>query len=212
MQRIIHFRKTLLIIRLCLTCCLLILSLNALGQGFGKLFTTPEERQYLDSLREKFLQRTELQGFNINEQLRPLLTEGTDNQSAEFELSGFMKRQGGGKSVWLNGESVSEGDLPQNIRVVNRRGTDMLRIETSERVHYIKAGQTLNIETGAVRESFEPKPEKAASGLASSITGLFQNDDKEEEPKSPASSSSKNSVGIDDLIQALQTIQETKGE
>lgn len=193
---------------------LVVLSNGAMAQDFGKLFTTPEERVYLDGLREKFLQRTELEGFNISEQFKPLLESGIQDQNVEFELSGFMNRKNGGRAVWLNGKALNESELPQNVAIVSRKGMNMLRFTTQEKVHYVKAGQTLNIETGQVRESFESKPETAIDGLTSSISEFFQKDQQSEKNDSdkPGKQAAKESVGIDDLIEALQTIQETKGE
>lgn len=194
-------------------CVLMTFSLEAASQNFGKLFTTPEERQYLDGLRENFLQRTELEGFNISEQFKPLLESTAPDQNVEFELSGFMKRRNGGKAVWLNGKALNENELPQNVTIVSRKGLEMLRFVVQKNVHYIKAGQTLNIETGHVRESFE-SPETALNGLTASIPGSFQGDEEtnNKETTKPANSKTKDSVDNDDLIEALQAIQEAKDE
>jgi len=179
------------------------------GQDFGKLFTTPEERKYLDGLRDKFLERSELEGFNISEQAKPWLEEDIDDQNVEFEMAGVMSRKNGGKAVWLNGDSVDEKDLPRNVKLVETDGQHRLQIRVLDQTHYIKAGQTINIETGTVRESFEKTPEDSEGGLAASINNIFNSDEPSETEKIKDKSSSEQ-VGIGDLIEALQTIQGAK--
>lgn len=71
--------------------------------GFGRLFTTPEERKLLDSHRKKY-------GF-----LKPIVTgvdaeaKGADitpiaAQSQSLKLSGIVLRADGQQQIWINGK------------------------------------------------------------------------------------------------------------
>lgn len=127
------------------------------GQEIGTLFTTAEEREYLDYLREEFLASKADAGFNIDEDVIPEIPEDEDEpqENVEFYFGGIMTRAAGGKAVWLNGNSILENDLPANVRIVRVDGKDALRLETSEARFVLKPGQTVNISTGEFWEAFE---------------------------------------------------------
>lgn len=190
-------------------CHLSLFSNPAFSQDFGKLFTTPEERGYLDGLRENFLQRSKLEGFNIGEEARPWLEEELPAENVDFQMAGVMKRNNGGKAVWLNGKAVNEQDLPRNVKLVEIEGQQVLQIRANAKTYYLKSGQTLDIDTGKVRESFEAKPKAQTNNIAESIKDVFTDDEKESNEGSTKKEGVE-SVGINDLIEALQVIQETK--
>lgn len=195
-----------------MTLSALLFSSQATSQNFGKLFTTPEERQYLDGLRKKFLERSELDGFNIRQDTLPLLEEDSDEDNVEFSLGGVINRKNGGKSVWLNGKSIHEQDLPRNIRLVKKDNQYMLRINTETGVYHVKSGQTLTVETGKIRESYEKAvANKEETSVADSIKNAILGGNRGETGNTETENTKSEKVGIDDVIQALQTIQETSG-
>ena len=182
-----------------------------------QLFTTPEEREYLDYLRTDFLERTALQGFDIQtEEIPDIETEALE-QNVEFRLDAVITNQDGSHTIWLNGSPIREMDLPQDVDLVHLAGKDTLKISTSSVTYLLRPGQTVNLSTGQLWESFEPHPNSTASTEDVSTEQI--------EPSTPpispvdgtiipnpeqplvTTSSRQGVVAIQDLIEALQMIQ-----
>ena len=124
-----------------LVAALLLIS-AASAQGFGRLFSTPEERRDLDTLRRKG---------------EPSPPE-TRVSPSHLTVNGLVIRDRGPDSVWINGERVSRsGRTREGIRVQGKA--------KGARVHVIlphdagsvllKAGQNVDLETGSVRDAYE---------------------------------------------------------
>ena len=61
--------RRLLSVTAAVGCCTL--APVAAAQDFGKIFTTPDEREYLDYLRQDFVTRRQMATFNIQEDVIP---------------------------------------------------------------------------------------------------------------------------------------------
>ena len=189
----------------------LLAPLAGYSQGIGALFTTPEEREYLDYLREDFLARTAEAGFDIDQEAVPDIpeTEEEVQENLEFHLNGIMTRVDGGRTVWLNGSPIFERDLPSNASIVMSDGIAALRLVTPDNAYILKPGQTVDISTGQFWESFERRPGSAES-----------TDDAEElSPTEFANDTQQlvnDAAGQDlspmDLIESLQFVQEVENE
>jgi len=85
----------------------------AVSDGFGRLFTTPEERKKLQVLRYSKLQ--------VEEPVEPveLIAEEIKEHVADLErpdiegitLNGIVYRKGSKSTVWINGTNSYEGSL-----------------------------------------------------------------------------------------------------
>ncbi|MEQ9567989.1 MAG: hypothetical protein RLN85_19635, partial [Pseudomonadales bacterium] len=65
------------------------------SSSMGLLFTTPEERAYLDYLREDFLERTASQGFDIQTEEIPQIDTPEPEQNDVFRLDAVITNQDG---------------------------------------------------------------------------------------------------------------------
>ncbi len=134
--------------------------LVSLGQGLGALFTNPEERAYLDYLRQDFLKRSAQAGFDIDQDEVPDIPEEVeeDEEGMLFHLGGIVTRRDGGRALWLNGRYVLESELPNDQSLVKADGITALRIATANENYVLKPGQTVDISTGEFWEAFEQPP------------------------------------------------------
>lgn len=99
----------------------------------GRLFFTPERRQNLDRQRQ----------FNIQEQQE--IPEDT-----ALTINGVVTRSSGKRTVWINGVTQNENDLPGSVSVTpNRRDPGKVIFRASESpVANAKVGDTINRDTG----------------------------------------------------------------
>lgn len=142
--------------------CAAILSAPAYGQAsFGTLFTSPQEREYLDYLREEFVRNSQMDSFNIQDTVIPDIpvTEETTTVPApaitEYRFGGIMALRNGNRMVWLNGSQIAENDLPDNMVLVEIGSGTSLSISVDGNTYLLKPGQVFNTGAGRIQESFE---------------------------------------------------------
>ncbi len=156
--------KTSAIIRLVTCATFALLAGTARAQLEGGLFTQPDEREYLDYLRQQFLLENAESGFDIEEVEIPEIP--TDEVVAEetgpvqISFGGIMTRRDGGRSVWLNDSLLTEQQLPAGITIVTSERSASLRITQDGKIYVLRPGQTVELGTGTVIENFDrPQPE-----------------------------------------------------
>lgn len=139
----------------------LLLSLSAHAQPLtlGRVFTTPQERLRLDRLREE--QFAELQASARESSDVLVGTPIVEDLPTIVHMGGSLRRRDGSNSVWLNGVSVREEDLPSNARLEFSNGLGVLKIKTISGELTVRPGQTLNASTGELREDYELTAEQA---------------------------------------------------
>lgn len=134
---------------------LLVFSECAMAQGFGKVFSTPAERQYLDRERQRiFSELTEQERQELLEVPPPVPVEVLI-EPVLIHMGGSVRRADGDHTVWLNGVALSQSELPDNARLEFVRGLGVLRVQGLDREYMVKPGQTLNVDTGDIREDYE---------------------------------------------------------
>ncbi len=140
------------------------------GAELGRMFFTPAQRATLDDARKQNL-RIEVGGDN--EQAAPV--------PQNVSVNGVVRRSDGKSTVWLNDRAVSgvsgqrAGGL--NVSVSKNDNRVRLTVPQSDRSIDLKVGQTLEIVSGTVEESYarraRPKPEaKAAPGGENTAPGV----------------------------------------
>src|SRR3990167_2299205 len=134
-----------LVLHACIGALIGSLSLPALAQLRGTLFTSPEQRAYLDYLRQDFLAKSRERGFDIEEAEIPEIPTGAVQELAPeiYTLGGIMARHDGSHTIWLNGQALHENDLPQGVTLTKSSGILALRFATATGSHLLKPGQTL---------------------------------------------------------------------
>lgn len=134
----------------------------ARAQDIGTLFTSPEEREYMDYLRQDFVIRSQMATFNIEEDVIPDIPPESQQVVAEappvvqeYKFGGIMMRLNGSRMVWLNGSQIAESDLPGNMRLVDSASGTLLSITVDNRNFLLKPGQAMSTSAGTVQESFQ---------------------------------------------------------
>ncbi|MPS48146.1 hypothetical protein [Methylobacillus sp.] len=137
--------------RVILLSLLLCVHVGAAAQSFGRLFTTPAERESLEKLRQH-------QGGQLLEQ--PVQAPAVSGQvpapvpPQEFSVQGYIQRSDGAKgTVWINHQPLQEGSDNGQLQVgkVNRQGIPLTIHESGRQVR-LKAGQAFNPDTDEIIE------------------------------------------------------------
>ena len=112
----------------------------------GRLFTTPQERAELDRMR--------LSGTSVVSE-QPDTSRAPD---ANITINGYVLRNGSGKStVWINAKPQHQNDETEGPTILSRQGQAnavALRLSSGRQVH-LKAGQSMEIASGQIREGYE---------------------------------------------------------
>lgn len=138
-----------------------VLAAPAQGQSFDTLFTSAEEREYLDYLREENLRLSQQNTFNIQEDIIPDIPVVEEVVAAappeiiEYRFGGIMERLNGNRMVWLNGRQVAERNLPANISLVTTTAGTLLSIRVDGNIYQLKPGQIFNSRADSIQESFQ---------------------------------------------------------
>lgn len=124
--------------------------LQAADVTFGRLFLTPAQRAALEQARRKNIRADELAAEKANRPKRPPVRD--------VVVSGVVKRSDGESTVWVNGQPVdgtSEAGL--KVRVTSGRAAVVIHDPEKGRTLRLKVGQSADITTGRIRESYEPR-------------------------------------------------------
>lgn len=146
-------------------CSLLVLpaTQTAHAQLQGSLFTTSQEREYLDVLRQNFLNERLSRGFDIedSELLIPEISPPqadqpvTSNEPVFYSLGGIMSQGDGSHAIWLNNRALNENSLPRSVTLLNNDGNLVLQFNTPAGTRLLRPGQTLEFNSGTVMESYQ---------------------------------------------------------
>ncbi|MAY03561.1 MAG: hypothetical protein CMQ38_11380 [Gammaproteobacteria bacterium] len=133
------------------------------ADNINTLFTTPAEREYLDFLRQEFLLQNPQEDFNVNQEvpLVPVIAddeEGAQPAVSEYTLTGIFTQRNGARTIWLNGGTYDETALPDNMQLITMNGMTLLRITTESGRYDLKAGQSLEVSSGEIRENWNTRP------------------------------------------------------
>lgn len=142
-----------------LTVCLLAILLlpafapQARAQGVGRLFMTQQERMELERVRQggkPLAAREETQAAHIPDARFPI--------DSSLTIDGYVQRTGSGKStVWINAQPQNENERTQGLRLLpgkGKTGAVALQLPSGRNVQ-LKAGQSIDMSTGHIREGYE---------------------------------------------------------
>jgi hypothetical protein len=188
------------------------------AQSFGKVFSTPQERQYLDRERENALRELSEQELLVLLDVPPTVEIIMEQAPRLIHMGGSVRRADGNHTIWLNGVAVSQGDLPANARLEFVRGLGVLHVQGIDREYIMRPGQTLNADTGAIREDYELTAEEreeinaqvaareAAANPLRSGSADTQQDGREE----VTNTQEVNQALIQDIVEGLQLLQQAR--
>jgi len=123
-----------------ITMAVFLLPASAFAQELGRLFFTPEQRAALDARRKARI---------------PDKPAAVVPESPVTRIDGFVRRDGGRSTVWLNGAPTPEHVQPEGIRIAPGK-RDPLGVSVTvgeESRHFeLKVGQKLDRASGEVRD------------------------------------------------------------
>lgn len=133
---------------------------TAQAQLEGTLFTEPEEREYLDYLRQEFLRTNPEGGFDIEDGDIPEIPQNAvpveeDTRPVEYSFGGVMTRRDGSHGIWLDGVLLDETQLPEGFSVVTTGQMTSLRVVRDGQTYVLRPGQSVNLATGTVSEMLQ---------------------------------------------------------
>jgi len=149
------------------------------AQEMGILFTEPEEREYLDFLRDEFVRNSQLATFDIDEDVIPDIpiveeTEAAPEEIIRYKFGGIMVRLNGSRMIWLNENQVAESDLPGNMALIETLTGTLLNIRANGTSYQLKPGQTINLSQGTISDAYQLRAEEDSD--QSSDPGSEDND------------------------------------
>ncbi len=145
---------------------LLVLACPLAAAELGRFFTTPEEREMLNSLRDA-ADTVVVEPVNKPEAVveKVVAAEPEPQQVVEIPgitVNGVVYRRGGKSTAWVNGENSLEGDLESQYLNVDGRAIKgqivPVQIKINNRELKLKPGQTYQPEGDRVIDSYsQPK-------------------------------------------------------
>jgi len=121
------------------------------GEPIGRLFFTPDERTNLD--------RARLTGGNTEQD------SATEPQQETLTLNGIVKRSSGKTTEWINHTVQNESNFPPGSKMQiskSRLPNFPVLVQKSGKTVSLKVGQTLNIDSGEIRENYQLPSDKEA--------------------------------------------------
>lgn len=150
--------KIVAYVRMAACCSMALLTVEARAQLEGTLFTQPDEREYLDYLRQEFMRANAAEDFDIEDVVIPEIPEDVvavePAGPVEYSFGGVMARRDGVR-VWLNGQLLGESELPEGFSVVEAGRSFSLRVVHEGQTFVLLPGQTVDVTAGSVIENFQ---------------------------------------------------------
>lgn len=112
------------------------------------LFTTPEERQIINSNRYKTEVTTQVQPIVVDEAVQPVQLIIREEVTQQYRISGITLSQDGPHTVWINSRAYEDGDrLEHKSKIKVLVGDEIkVRITTPDgKQHYASSGETLEV-------------------------------------------------------------------
>ena len=141
---------------------------QASAQEIGRLFSTPKERSELDRLRQKLKPGEKAPEVIINDkapELAPVVV------IEKMRVDGFVKRSSGQDTTWVNQQPQSVKQSSRRVIVQQQPSKPplvSLTLPTGKRLK-LKAGQTVDVASGKVRDVYEPEPVSAPASVEKKI-------------------------------------------
>lgn len=112
------------------------------------LFTTPEERQVINSNRYKTEVTTQVQPIVDDEAVQPVQLAIQEEVTQQYRISGITLSKDGPHTVWINSQAYEDGSrLEHQSKIKVLVGDEIkVRITTPDgKQHYATSGETLEV-------------------------------------------------------------------
>jgi hypothetical protein len=159
--------KTTACLLLALT-ALLLTGTSGAEAVFGRLYTTPKQREQLDAARNKPPQETII--INVAEQPDTELSEDELSTSQSISLDGIVYRSDGKNTAWINRSSTNEGNLETQFTKVDEKDvrSNQVKITLPDKQTRIdlKVGQQYDIDSREVHDMMKVPASQSPSEQA----------------------------------------------
>ena len=118
----------------------------------GRLFTSPEQRAKLNQARKL--------GYKVDENN----SGPQSDKPLSATVDGIVTRSSGNTTTWINSVAQPEGQHNATMSVLQQPGHDpaiLIKTDSGKRVR-LKVGDTVDMQTGAVRKVYESSPNDSA--------------------------------------------------
>jgi hypothetical protein len=174
-------------------------------ESLGRLFFTPAQRASLDVARSQRARAT-------------LSTERTEETATPVAQSitygGMVRRSDGKNTVWINGRPVNDREPVGGVTLVGRVGADgsvTLQVPQSGRSVDLRPGQSVELLSGAIEESYsrrpvapEAKPPAKSEGKSASGEKGAGKPSPEEIAKAEREREEQDQRRLEDALRAIQ--------
>jgi len=133
----------------------------AAGDDIGRLFFTPAQRATLDNARKQNV-HTEV-GNDNPDQAVPL--------PQNLIVNGVVRRSDGKNTVWVNGRPVTDRQSNGVNVIPDKNNRVRVTVPDSGRSVDLKAGQTLELNSGTVQEGYALRPSAPAAANPENTNG-----------------------------------------
>lgn len=127
------------------------IAISAAAEELGRLFFTPQERAALDVARaNKAKQEPKLEAAPAQSDMPP---------PEIIRLNGFIRRKGGGMTVWINDAPSADYEHRRDAKLVGggaREGAVTVQLPEGERFK-LKVGQRLDAGSGEIRDPWDSR-------------------------------------------------------
>lgn len=148
--------------------------------GFGRLFTTPEQRERINALRIQSYSET--------------AGEGAGDRLGSLTVKGMVMRSGGSPVLWVNDKLISDPkeasrygitlapDADKGVPVTLPQPKDLAVTGQKGQSLYLKPGQRLDRESGRIIETYRVKEETLNAPVKSGPDTPTQRTDSRKAP------------------------------
>lgn len=145
---------------------LLITGTSAADAVFGRLYTTPKQREQLDEARNKPPQETII--IDVAEQVDTELSEADTSTAQSISLDGIVYRSDGKNTAWINRSSTNEGNLETQFTKVDEKDvrSNQVKITLPDKQTQInlKVGEQYDFDSREVHDTMKDPASQSPSG------------------------------------------------
>jgi len=120
------------------------------AEEFGRLFTSPQERRQLDTLRQNQPDAALEPGLILEQPNK----NASDELPTQIKFSGYVKRSDGQYMVWVNGISALSGSNLPVDRVRFSKDSNKAILETNAYRASMEPGQVWSLDDNSVAEGY----------------------------------------------------------
>jgi len=190
---------------LVLACALVALSAPAPAEPLGRLFYTPDQREALDTARNK-----KTRGNPDTEKEKPAVEAPPAPEIVTY--GGIVRRSDGKTTVWLNNRAVNEKDKGSGavLSAVRPDGRVTLHSPQTGRNVDLKVGQRAELLSGSVEEGYSRRPLPASRPETTTIDSPAGKPAADVKGGTPASERSRDDQDREDRVdKVLRKLEET---